>query len=223
MTFARINTSLEEWTPGEELRLRELAGTVQVREIARILSREFHVPRTSCAVSVRAAILGLSLWWDGYSQNQVAEIFSVWFATVARWRREGLLAGEHWEVGRGSHGQWHFSDEAISAFIDGCTWAYDSETMAPGRWRSRAEVAHRADPWLTARDVAAIWHVHPATVMTWIREGRIPHRRRAAGLGLPKVVIRAADLPGLRAELREQALTNLRAGIRRRDERRRAA
>lgn len=219
-----LNTTQEEWTRNEERRLRQLAGTLQVREIARILTREFAVPRTKAAVNTRAKLLGLSLWWEGYSQNEVSAIFGVCTTTVAHWRSDGLLSAEPWEVGRGSRGQWHFSDESLIAFIDGCTWAYDLYTMAAGRWRRRAEVAQRADPYLTVYQLAAAWHVNPETVQRWGREGRIPTKRRLAGLGLPKLMFHAADLPGVRDEIREHGRANLRAGLKRgADERRRKA
>lgn len=201
--------------------MKELAGSVQVRELARVLTREFGVPRTRHAVSVRGRLLGLSLWWDGYSQNQVAEIFGVWFKTVERWRLEGLLPAEPWEIGRGRFGQWLFNDSALAHFIDTCQWAYDVDAMPRGRWRTRAEVAHRAEPWLTIPQLVKLWGVVPTTIVHWVGQGRVPHRRRYAGPGRPKIVVRAADLPGLRAELREQALSNMRAAIKLRDERRR--
>jgi hypothetical protein len=219
----RINNSAEPWSAGEQLRLRELASTVQVRQVARMLSNEFGVPRTKAAVSVRAHLLGISLWWDGYSQNQVAELFGVWFKTVERWRCDGLLEAHAWEVGRGRFGQWHFTEQDLASFIDTCQWAYGLEKMPAGPFRSRAEVAHHADPWLTSEEVAHVWNVSRETVCLWVRQGRIPHKRRQAGMGLPKIMIRAPDLPGLRAELREQALANLRAGIQVRDARRRRA
>jgi hypothetical protein len=124
-------------------------------------------------------------------------------------------------VGRGRSGQWLFKDQTITHFIDTCQWAYDVQLMPPGRWRSRAEVAHRADPWLTVRELTALWHVNDRTVVHWAGQGRLPHRRRQAGMGRPKIMVRAADLPGLRAELREEALANIRAAITLRDERRR--
>jgi hypothetical protein len=218
----RVNTTQEEWSAGEEVRLRQLAGKLQVRDIADVLTGEFGVPRTRAAVSVRARILNISLWWDGYSQNQVAAAFGVWFKTVEHWRDDGLLKAEAWRVGRGRFGQWHFREADVAAFIDHCTWAYGVERMPAGPLRSRAEVAHRAEPWLTVEQLVDLWHVNARTIRLWVAQGRIPHKRRQAGVGLPKIVVRAADLPGLRQQLRDEALVNLRAAIRLRDERRRA-
>lgn len=193
-----------------------------MREVARRLTHEFHVPRTVSAVNVRAKLLGLSLWWDGYSQNQVAKWFGVTFIAVTRWRTDGLLPAQPWEVGRGRYGQWHITEQDLSRFIDTCAWAYDLAKMPPGPWRSRAEVAYRADPWLTVEQVCAVIGMVPETLRNHVRAGRVPYRRRVAGVGLPKIVIRASDLSGLKRELREHALTNLRAATALRVERRRA-
>lgn len=212
----------QPWSPAEELRLRELAGKVQVRELARMLSDEFGVPRTKAAVSIRGRMLDISLWWGGgYSQMEVARIFGVWFRTVERWRDEGLLQGEAWEVGRGRFGQWHITEAALAEFVDQCTWAYALETMPAGPWRTRALVAHRADPWLTIDQLAELWRANVRTVRAWAIQGRLPHRRRRAGTGMPKIVVRAADLPGLRQELRAQSIANIRTAIAGREARKR--
>lgn len=221
----RANVSSEPWLPAEELRLRELAGAVEVRDIARILTLEFHVPRTKHAVKAHARVLDLSLWWDGYSQNQVAELFGVGPPVVCRWRQEGLLQGEAWgRRGRGRFGQWRFTQVDIASFITSYPWAYDLEYMVAGAFRSRAEVAHRADPWLRLPDAARLVGLHPDTFRHKLRQGLIPYQRRVAGVGSAKMMIRASDLtPHLREDLRRLALVNIREGIARRDQRRRAA
>lgn len=217
------NTSSEPWSPAEERRLRDLAGTVQVRQIARILTDEFGVPRTKAAVNTRAKLLGVSLWWDGYSQNQVAALFGVTFTTVGRWRTDGLLRCEAWEVGRGPRGQWRVAEQDLIAFISSHTWAYGVEPMQPGPLRSRAELAHRRDPWLTCERAAQLMGVSRELLSYYCKRGMVPHRRRVAGCGLPKIVVRAADIPGLRDELRAHALSNIRAAVARRWQQRGAA
>lgn len=214
------NTSSEPWTAAEELRLREFAGTVQVRDIARALSKG-GVPRTVNAVNVRARMLGVSLWWEGYSQNQVVEAFGVTSHTVTLWAQAGLLKHTVWEGGgRSRFGQWHITEADLYHFVDTYPWAYDLKTMAPGVLRRRAEVATRADPWLTVDEVAAAIGMGPRQVKEYVRQGLIPHRRRVAGMGQPKIVVRAVDLPGLRQEIRADAIERIRAAVVRRVQRR---
>jgi hypothetical protein len=59
--------------------------------------------------------------------------------------------------------------------------------------RSLAYVAHRADPWLRIADAARALYVSVEVLYRCLRG--IPHRRRVAGTGTAKVVIRARDLP----------------------------
>jgi hypothetical protein len=219
----RINTSAEPWSPAEELRLRELAGTMQRDELARTLSREFGVPRTVSAICIRAKLLDISLAWDGYSQSAIAELFGVSCATVGIWGKTGLLPYRVWEGGgRSRFGEWHVERADLLAFIDRYPWAYALEPMRRSPLRSRAEVAHRAQRWLTCKEAARAVGMTRETLARYVREGMVPHERRVAGLGQPKIMMRAADLPGLRERLREHALGNLREAIRTREERRKA-
>jgi len=214
-----LNSSSEPWTAGEERRLCELAGKVQRDEIARILTAEFHVPRTVVAVCIRARKLGLSLWWEGWPQHKIAEAFGVTCNTVAKWGRDGLLRYRIWEGGgrgrgRWKLGQWHVEKADLYEFIDHHPWAYDLERMPAGPLRTRAEVAHRADRWLTAQEAADAMGISRELLGYYARAGLVPHKRRVAGAGQPKIMVRATDIPGLRKQLREQAVQHIGDAVR---------
>ncbi len=205
------------WSPAEERRLAELVGSRPAHQVAEQLEREFLIPRTPLAVRVRANRLGLSTWWDGYSQNQVAEVFGVTFSTVERWRRDGLLSGERWRVGRGRFGQWHFTEEDVARFIEHASWAYDLTRMQPGHaFTRRAEVTTRRDPWLRFEEAARELGRCPSSLAEWVKRGLVPHRRRVAGAGRPKIVIRARDLPEIREAIEWAARQNVLDGLARR-------
>lgn len=191
----------DEWSIAERNRLAGLAGTMAIEAIADALAAEFHVRRTPQAIRIKATRWGISLWRQGLSMGDVERIFRYDHrAIVTRWIQSGLLRGERIR-GRGPHAGWLFQPTDVEQFIREHVWAYDWRHMAPGRWRSLAEISSRADPWCSVDELRR--YLGYQSEQFWSTRWRdIPHRRRyhakTSTGGTP--VIRAADFPAI-AEL----------------------
>lgn len=190
----------DTWSVEEKARLAALAGVVEAPEIARVLSAEFGCRRTVYAVRARARLLGLSLWIEGYSLRQLADLFGVSRSGIQRhWVAAGLLrlTRRRGRLGRGGLGAWYVSEPEVETFIRQHPWAYDWRRMRRGhRLAALAEVAQRADPWLERAEALRALGVGKARFVAAMRGGLIPYRRRhtVRGAAYGAVVVRGRDL-----------------------------
>lgn len=194
----------DTWTPPQRSRLAELAGQVEAADLAAMLSAEFGIPRTLPAVRIQAKRQRLSLERRGYSQRQIEWLFGVDHRAVMRWWiTPGHLQAERCRA-RGPHAGWHVSHAALEAFVRDETWAYDWRRMQPGHPMTMlAEVAHKAEPWVTL-DVACRWiGINRSNLLKWRRRGVVSTRQRPyPGAPRGRVMVRARDLPRIRDDVR---------------------
>lgn len=194
----------DAWNLEQETRLRDLAGTCPVPEIAERLSDEFATPRTVAAVRVRARRLGLSLWAQGWSLRDVERLFRLHHRAIVRWWVEpGLLPGTRW-AGRGPHAGWWFDPDAVERFVREHGYAYDWRRMDPRHpLAGLAQATNRRDPWVTYAETAAYVGIAPANLDRWRKRGLVPHQRRPkGGPGAGLIVVRASALPAIREAIR---------------------
>ena len=210
------------WTREEEDRLRQLAGTVELHRVAEILTAEFGTPRTRNAVDVRCARLGISHWVKGMSMTELERLFGYDHRAIARnFVDTGLLPARRWS-GRGPNEGWWFEPADVERFIRSYPWLYDWTKMQRGHRLTRiAEMAHRIDPWVTMDVVARHLCLHPAPAKKWLHWGLIPHKRRPVGGG-GQVVVRARDLPAIKAAIDTERVRRAEAGKQRAREKRMA-
>ncbi|MEW6048205.1 MAG: hypothetical protein AB1609_17300 [Bacillota bacterium] len=201
----------DEWTPAEEQLLCQLAGTMDLGEIARILSERFGVPRTRNAVDVRCQRLGVSHWAKGMSLTEMERLFGLDHRAIVRhWVDTGLLAARRWS-GRGPHPGWWFEPADVERFIREHPWAYDWTRMKRGHRLTRlAEVVNRADPWLPYEQLRRYVGIAKVNLDRWRRRGLVPHKRRPGAGGYGQIVIRARDFRPIK-----QAIERARAEARR--------
>lgn len=193
------------WTAEQNRVLAALAGTMPVEEIADALERRFLIRRTVASLRIQAKRLGISLWSGGYSLQQMERIFRLDHRAIVRnWVTTGVLAGKRWK-GRGPNEGWWFEPAEVERFVRECGWAYDVTRMLPGHPLTRlAELAHKADPWLTYQDLMAYLGIKAEINMDrWRRRGLIPHKRRAKSGPGRRIVVRGRDFPAIKAAIEE--------------------
>lgn len=183
------------WMPNEEARLLALSVTEPLDRIAERLEAEYGLLRTTAALRIRLKRLHGSTQLAWHSARSLAALFGVDPTTVIdSWVRRGWLHGERTAEMPG--GGWFFRDSEIERFIRDCPHVYDWRRMAPGRWRSLAEVVWRADPLLTVGQAAVALGVKPSTLRNHCRYGWMPHCRRfeKSGAQSGRILIRRSDL-----------------------------
>ncbi len=193
----------DAWTPEEEALLRQLAGTMDLAEIARVLTERFGIPRSVNAVDVRCQRLGISHWRQGYCLRDIELIFRLHHRAIVRWWvQPGLLRGERWS-GRGPNQGWVFHETDVERFIREYPWAYDWTRMKRGHPLSRlAEVVNRADPWLTYEDLRRYVGIARVNLDRWRRRGLVPHQfRPKGGPGQGRIIVRARDFRAIKAAI----------------------
>lgn len=202
------------WSYEQDTRLRELAGTRPAPAIAARLSEEHGIPRTVAAVRVRAKRLGVSLYVNAVTLGELERVFGVSHHAIVRWwLRPGLMAATRW-AGRGPHAGWWIEEAAVARFVREHAYAYDMAAMLPGhRWTRLAEVAQRADRWLTWSAAAAYVGISTTNLDRWLQRGRVQVdvRRRYGAGDKGRIMVRARDLAALR-----EAIQCLQAKARRR-------
>ena len=107
------------WTPNEDAFVREHAGAMSIKEIARILKRshESVTARVNLVQSIRQTR-------EGYTPGDLARLFGARPEKVRRWIEKGLLGASR-----------SFSPEArilgtdLLRFIEGCYHEYDLRTV----------------------------------------------------------------------------------------------
>ncbi len=206
----------DHWTPEEDGLLRQLAGTMEEAEIARIISERYGTYRTATAVHVRAVRRGISLWAKGMALGHLVEVFGYDHRVIKRWWiNTGLLSGRRWS-GRGPNEGWWFEPADVETFVRRYPWAYDWKRMKPRHPLTRlAEVVNKADPWLTLQDLASYVGLNISNTARWMRRGLIPHQHRPkSGPGSGLIVIRGRDFRAIKAAIRDaqaRALDNAHA------------
>lgn len=207
------------WTMEEENLLRELAGSMELGEIARILSERFGVPRTPNAVDVRCQRLGISRWVPGMSLRDLERLFACDHQSIVRhWVETGLLRARRWS-GRGPHPGWWFEPADVERFIRDCPWAYDWRRMKPGHRLTRlAEVVNRADPWFSYDDLRRYVGISKRNLDKWRRRGLVPHKRRPGAGSYGQILVRGRDFRAIKHAI-EAARAEAKAAIRERGRR----
>lgn len=160
------------WESTQEARLRELAGTLTLAEIAALLTAEFGIPRTALAVRVRCTLLRLSAQLRDLSGLEVAGILGVNPQCITRWLTSGLLAGRRQTPSK-PQSPWAVTPVALEAFIRAHPECYDWQRVKAGRWRALAEGEWRRDPLYTLTEAARWLGVGPWMVGQYIRQGRL--------------------------------------------------
>ncbi|MCA1646790.1 MAG: hypothetical protein LC797_15480 [Chloroflexi bacterium] len=129
----------------------------------------------------------------------VERLFGVDGGTVlGRWMASGALrALPRSDRGRAPHRRFRETD--VQAFIRAHPWLYDWRRMrAANRFRSLAEVIHKADPWLTLAEAELQSALSIKQLRRLIARDGLPHERRWHGCGpWGQIVVRAADLDAL--------------------------
>lgn len=192
----------DAWTPPQDARLQELAGSGSYADLAAQLSEEFGIPRSAQAIRVRAKRLGISLWRHGYSLRDLERIFRYDHRAIVNWWVfEGLLDAQRID-GRGPYARWLFTEAQVEAFVRDHGYVYDWRRMQRGhRLRSLAEMAAKRDPWVT-RDVAMRYiGISSVNFKRWQNRGLIPHKRRPLAGPAGQVMIRASDLPAIKERI----------------------
>lgn len=185
----------DAWLPKHDARLRELAGSRPLPEVAARLSDEFALPRSAEACRIRCVRLGISTWVHGLSMRDVERLFRVDHRAILRWWVEpGLLVGTRWD-GRGPEVGWWFEPSDLERFVREHRHAYEAErTDAAHRLGKLARTLHRADPWLDAGALGTYLGVTRKTIQRWAERGLLPeHRRRYGAGGCGRIVVRRSD------------------------------
>jgi hypothetical protein len=119
------------WMPEHEERLRQLAGTMDRKQLAETLSREFpDAPRTVHAVSIRAQRLGISLWPPGRSLWEISKLLGVSDKRILTWISLGWLEAFPYEAGAGvGRCRWRVHDDALQAFLRAHGEQYDPKRV----------------------------------------------------------------------------------------------
>jgi DNA-binding transcriptional regulator YiaG len=203
------------WSPAEKLLVRrDVEAGALSRVIQQHLAAELHSHRSRYAIGCEVQRQELRMLGpaDVFSQQQLARMFGVRAATVRQWTQAGLLDGRHVSRrhgGRGPRGQWQYSLAAVESFMRTHPWAFDAQEVAKRcrnkRLASLAEVSARADLWLRLDAAAVALHVSRDTLGTYVARGLVPHRRRIAGAGSAKVMIRARDIPSIAEIIQQEA------------------
>lgn len=169
----------EPWTPREDDRLRALAGTMPVREVAERLDADLGAARTPAEVRGRAGELSVSLAPRGLRLREVAALFGVADETiVAHWIAAGLLSAANWEEEDAPPFRW-VRDADLEAFVRQHPWAYKPRSMRPGhRLTQLAEVCHRRATWVPLAEAAGWLRAPEAAVAAQVAAGALPHRVR---------------------------------------------
>lgn len=202
----RTGTRWNAWDREQDALLVELAGSRSPAEIAVALTERFGIPRRAAAVRKRAPHLGLSLYRRQLSVHELMRICHVHTRTILRvWVGPGLLRAERRGTrGRGRAGEWLFAPEDVEAFLRSAPWAYDVERIRAGHpLRRVAEAAQRRDPWVGEAEACAYLGLSRETLRVWRVRLSLDMRRRYGGVGPPRMVYRAADLPAIRDAIRE--------------------
>lgn len=189
--------SRSAWEPPEERALRELAGTMTAEEIAAELNRRFATRRGEGSVRKRAFHLGLSLRLeDRLTMLDMVRIFPAHGWTVKAWVDRGLLvAAKRGEGRKGS--EWRFTTADVEAFVRAHPYLFPWQWVEPGRWQDLARACQLRDPWLSAKEAAALLGLHPNTVRGWFRQGAIPGAVRVGDRRFGMVRIPSSALPAL--------------------------
>jgi excisionase family DNA binding protein len=161
-----------DWQPRHDQRLRELAGTMPLPQIAATLLEEFGIPRTLAALRTRCASLGVSQH-PGWTLREVARLCGVHHGTVSRWIREGLLPAAPVQPGP-SVTQWWIRPAALEAFLRAYPERLDWQRMPVSRYRALVEIEWRRDPFWTRLEVQQRTGASPAAVIWAQRHGRLP-------------------------------------------------
>lgn len=185
----------DAWTIEHDAWLREHAGTASITDLAAAISAAFEIDRTVPAVRVRAKVLGISLWRDGFTMRDLEHIFGVDHRVIRRWWIEpGLLPATRWDP-RGPHERWLFTTADVERFIRDHGYAYDWQQMRAGHpLRSLAQVQAKRDSWITFDELAGHVGIHRSNLKVWKKRGFIPHKRRhKAGLN-GWIMVRGCDV-----------------------------
>lgn len=195
--------SWRTWTEEQDAALARMAGTMDLADIARVLSERFGIARTVTAVQVRSVRLGISVWRQGYSMYDLVDLFGISGRTIIRgWVTPGLLRGKRWQ-GRGSSANWLFAEAEIERFIRESPWAYDWRKMRPHRRLSRlAEVVAKLDPWLSYHELVRYVGMTRKALDKWRHRGLVPCRRRPGADGIGEVVVRGREFRAIREAIR---------------------
>jgi len=188
------------WDPIELAVLKEFAGRLSAVDIARRCTEVSGARRTSASVCAKAEALGLCLFRLGHTVNETAALFGVHAVTVRHWRAAGYIAGVAWGA-KGSH--WVFQTDEIEAFIRAEPWAFDASRMAPGRYRSLAEVVQRRDPWIRASVAAAAAGLGETALYRYLKQGLVECKQRNGHNGA--VMVRTSVIPTF-IEARQEAV-----------------
>lgn len=118
----------DSWTVEQQARLETLAGTMDRRLVAEVLSREFpDLPRSVRAVAVQASRTGVSLWPPGHSIFEIANLLGVAGSRVQTWVELGWLRTFQYES-RAGNTPTHVRvrTDALEAFIRGHAEHFDA-------------------------------------------------------------------------------------------------
>lgn len=212
------------WNAEQNDALRALAGTMPVSMVAAALSERFSVPRTSAAVRMRAKRLGISLWVKAWSLRDVVILFGVDHRTIVSWWLEhGLLAATRWD-GRGPHGGWWITFEALERFVRQHSYAFDWRRMRPEqlcverrgegrRLASLAELLDRADPWRPYGELVAFVGIRRTNLDRWRRQGLVPCRRRSGAGEKGEIVVQGRQFGAIRDAVHAAQAAAIQDGI----------
>lgn len=201
----------DRWLPEEDDLLRHMAGRFDARAITLEFARIGRV-RSEAAIKRHAGQLGVSLWWNDWTLNEVARLFCASYRTIrSAWIDTGLLAAQRRPGrGRAADGEWRIREVDIETLIRTCPWVYDSAKLQPQSHRLArlAREIQLRDPWLRVADVARALGVTPGCVVRLCEKGVIPSQRRRVnvqGGGPPGAfVVRACEMVGLQEALAER-------------------
>lgn len=161
------------WTAPEEQLLRDLAGTVELDEIVRRLNARFGTTRRMEGVRHRMSQLGLSARLrDLIPQHRVLILLGVGKPRLHVWIEAGWLRVAREHTGQGSDLLFHMKD--LEAFVREHPEQLRGRTLSPGPLRAAADMANRRDRWFTVAEAATALGLHPDTVWTKCRAGRVP-------------------------------------------------
>lgn len=188
------------WTPEEEALLRAYGGVEPLPAIVERINAIAVRPRTEAGVSIRAKELGVSVQWQRSMSETARLLGASWFA-VRLWIGRGWLQAQPWRR-MGRHVLMNISDADLDTFIRAYPWLVDPARMAPGRWRSLAEVERRREPCLTLTEAAkALGYRTAQGLQDWRRRGLVPtveYIGPASREGRVVPLVRARAIPAIR-------------------------
>lgn len=161
------------WGEIETERLRELVGTISIKQITEILNKEFGCNRSVDAVKSRTKRLEASYEVYGtYSASQVCYMLGICHIYLLKIVSRGLI--KYYRTEDTAKREWHFERKDLEDFVRQYPYLLETNNEIRDKKLKRIyDEEYARNPWLSQNEAARILGMETSNIAYHIRKGRL--------------------------------------------------